>query len=378
MATIVERPGPKGTTAFQAVVRRRGYPTRAKTFDRKTDAQKWARKIEHEMDTGAWKDTAEASRVTLAEALDRYLASVSVRKRPKTQVSEKKSAEYLRAAMGSLSLLQITPERVARYRDQRLEKLSRRKERFSPNSVRLELALLSHLFTIAEREWSFKGLENPLRRVQRPEIPEGRCPVLSEDQIARLLEECMRSTSPLLYEFALLCLHTGGRSFELRSLRWNQVDFKGGFITLTAEGTKGKRQRFVPLTDAALDMLKGIAERQGAGKVVDLSGKATGLVFPSRNNPNKPRDVHMAFSRASERAGLDNLPGNGRLRIHDLRHLCGTFLVMNGVDLETVRTILGHRDLSTTQKYLHVVNAHKRTAMQKIGHLGIAVSEVKE
>ena len=44
---------------------------------------------------------------------------------------------------------------------------------------------------------------------------------------------------------------------------------------------------------------------------------------------------------------------------------------MNGVDLETIRSILGHRDLSTTQRYLHVVNQHKKNAMNKIGHLGL-------
>jgi site-specific recombinase XerD len=72
------------------------------------------------------------------------------------------------------------------------------------------------------------------------------------------------------------------------------------------------------------------------------------------------------------RAGLGDLPGAGKLRIHDLRHLCGTFLVMNGVDLETVRTILGHRDLTTTQRYLHVVNEHKRKAIERIGQLGLS------
>jgi site-specific recombinase XerD len=79
----------------------------------------------------------------------------------------------------------------------------------------------------------------------------------------------------------------------------------------------------------------------------------------------------MAFNQAVRRAGLDNLPGIGKFRIHDLRHLCGTFLVMNGADLDTVREILGHRDLSTTQRYLHMANEHKKNAISKIGHLGL-------
>jgi integrase len=364
MATILKRPGPKGKAVWQVQVRKKGYPAQIKTFDRKTDAQKWAKKIEHQMEAGQWKDSKEASQITLGQALDRYLETVTPRKRPKTQTSENLSASHLKKSMGKLSLLQVTPEKVATYRDGRLAHVS-------PNSVRIELALLSHLFAIAQREWSFHGLDNPVRKVNRPRIPEGRCPVLSEEQISHLLNECRKSTTKLLYPFVLLALHTGCRSMELRSLRWSQVDLDGNFISLIGMDTKTHRSRAIPLTPAARDVLINLAEDQEIKKVVDLHGHAVGLVFPSRRDPSKPRDMHMSFDRAVKRAGLENLPGAGKLRIHDLRHLCGTFLVMNGVDLETIRDILGHRDLATTQRYLHVVNEHKKKAISKIGHLGL-------
>ena len=81
--------------------------------------------------------------------------------------------------------------------------------------------------------------------------------------------------------------------------------------------------------------------------------------------------MHMAFNRAVIRAGLTGLPNVGKLRIHDLRHICGSYLLMKGVDLETVRSILGHRDISTTQRYLHMVNEHKKRAISKINDLGL-------
>ncbi|MGO9121690.1 MAG: tyrosine-type recombinase/integrase [Desulfomonilaceae bacterium] len=364
MATILNRPGPKGKVVWQAQVRKKGYPAQIKTFDRKTDAQKWAKKIEHQMEAGLWKDSKEASQITLAQALERYLKSVTPRKRPKTQTSEDLSAGYLKASMGKLSLLQVTPEKVAAYRDTRLAKVS-------PNSVRIELALLSNLFVIAQREWSFHGLDNPVRKVDRPKIPEGRCPVLSEREITTLLEECRKGTTKLLYPFVLLALHTGCRSMELRGLRWSQVDLEGNFISLVGTETKTHRARAIPLTPAAGHILRNLAEDQKIKKVVDINGRRVGLVFPSRRDASKPRDMHMSFDRAVKRAGLNELPGEGKLRIHDLRHLCGTFLVMNGVDLETIRDILGHRDLATTQRYLHVVNEHKKRAISKIGHLGL-------
>jgi integrase len=364
VATILKRPGPKGKTVWQAQIRKKGYPSRIKTFDRKTDAQSWAKMVEHQMEAGLWKDSKEASQITLSQALERYLGDVTPRKRAATQVSEHLSARSLRAAMGRLSLLQVTPERVAQYRDQRLQFVA-------PNSVRIELALLSNLFNIAAREWSFGGLENPVRQVHRPKIPEGRCPTLSEDQIRRLLEECMKSMTKLLYPFVLLALHTGCRSMELRGLRWSQVNLDEGVISLIGAETKVHRSRAIPLTPAAQRVLRGLADEQKMNNVLDLSGNPLGLVFPARGDREKPRDMHMSFDRAVKRAHLENLPGVGKLRIHDLRHLCGTFLVMNGVDIETIRDILGHRDLSTTQRYLHVVNEHKKKAIAKIGQLGL-------
>jgi integrase len=365
MASIVKRPGPKGSTAWQALVRKKGYPNQIKTFDRKIDAVSWARKVEHEMATGMWRDTRDAGSTSLAQAIDRYIEQVSVRKRAKTQISEKLSAKYIKKELGKYTLLQVTPEKVSAYRDMRLNSMS-------PNSVRIELALLSAVYSIAEKEWSFSGLDNPVKKITKPRIPEGRCPILSEEQIMRLLEECRDRATDLLYPFVLLALHTGCRSMELRGLRWSQVDLKEGFISLVGAETKGHRSRVIPLTREAAKMLQETARPSEGDNVVPMFDRRNALVFPSRNDPNEPRDMHMSFNRAVERAGLDDLPGFGKLRIHDLRHLCGTYLVMNGVDLETVRSVLGHRDLNTTKRYVHVVNEHKKKALEKIGHLGIS------
>jgi len=370
MATIIKRPGPKSSTVWQAQVRKKGYPSQIKTFDRKGDAQKWAKAIEHEMEVGLWKNAKEANQVSLSVGLERYLNSVTPRKRPATQTSEHLSARSLSEFMGNLSLLQVTPEKVAEYRDKRLKSVS-------ANTVRIELALLSNLFNIAEREWSFHGLDNPVRHINKPKIPEGRIPSLSEEQINRLLEECKRSTSKLLYPFVLLALHTGCRSMELRKLHWPQVFLDKGYISLVGSETKIHRSRIVPLTPAAQEILKDLKAKVRSKKVLDIHGNPVGLVFPAQGHSDKPRDMHMAFNQAVKRAGLDNLPGIGKFRIHDLRHLCGTFMVMTGSDLETVRDILGHRDLSTTQRYLHMANEHKKSAISKIGHLGMGSMERK-
>lgn len=55
MASILKRPGPKGKTVWQVQIRKKGYPSKIKTFDRKSDAHSWAKMTEHQMETGLWK-----------------------------------------------------------------------------------------------------------------------------------------------------------------------------------------------------------------------------------------------------------------------------------------------------------------------------------
>jgi integrase len=368
MATITPRPGPNGKRVWQAQIRKKGYPRQFKTFDRKTDGVKWARMVEREMDEGTWRNLKGAESVLLKDALEKYLNEVSIKKRPRTADRDRLSASYLRNGLGLYTLAQTTPDKVAAYRDRRLKLVS-------PHSVRIELALLSHLFNIARREWGVGQIENPVSVIEKPEIPEGRCPILSEAQIKRLLDECKASRSELLYAFALLTLHSGCRSMEIRSLPWSQVNLEEGYIVLIERNVKNKKTRVVPLTGPAQEILKGLADKQMARRIKSNKDGPVGLVFPARANPDKPRDMHVAFDRAVKRAGLEDLPGLGKLRIHDLRHLCGTFLLMTGADVETVRTILGHRDISTTQRYLHVVRQHTQRAVDRIDHLGFGSSE---
>jgi hypothetical protein len=158
MASIIQRKGPKSIIVWQAQIRKSGFPTQIKTFKRKGDAQKWARKIESEIESGHWKDTNEASKITFTQALERYLKTVTPQKRPKTQVSEILSAKRLKSNFSKYSLLQITPEKVAAYRDKRFS------EKVSANTIRIELALLSNLFNVAKESGRLAILIIPLPR----------------------------------------------------------------------------------------------------------------------------------------------------------------------------------------------------------------------
>lgn len=152
MATIVKTPS--GT--WKAVIRKTGWPTASKTFRTKRDAEDWARRTEDEMVRGVYIQRAPAERMTVEAALTRYLREVTPTKRESTQVSEHKKAQPLLRHLGKYSLAALSADVVAQYRDMRLAGDPDENGKLVPrsnNTVRLELALLSHLFTVAIKEW---------------------------------------------------------------------------------------------------------------------------------------------------------------------------------------------------------------------------------
>ncbi|MGH8041280.1 MAG: site-specific integrase, partial [Rudaea sp.] len=158
MATIVHTLSGR----WKALIRKQGWPTTAKTFRTKRDAEDWARRAEDAMVRGVYVERVESERMLFGAALDRYLAEVTPTKKPTTQRVERVVAEGLRRVFGKYSLAAITTELVAAFRDRRLS------EGKKPNTVRLDLALLGHIYTTAIREWRLGLAQNPVANIKRP------------------------------------------------------------------------------------------------------------------------------------------------------------------------------------------------------------------
>ncbi len=116
MATIVKTPS--GT--WKALIRKTGWPTTAKRFRTKRDAEDWARRTEDETVRGVYIQRAPAERMTVAAALTRYLKEVTATKRASAQAGEQKKAQVLIRHLGKYSLAALNAEIVAQYRDSRL------------------------------------------------------------------------------------------------------------------------------------------------------------------------------------------------------------------------------------------------------------------
>ncbi len=202
------------------------------------------------------QDPRLAQRVTLEEAFTKYFQMMEVKGSPyynKPNTRERK--QYARKALENklgckTTLADITPDKVAAYRDERLA-LYRR----GASTVRNELSLLSNMMTIAKTEWCLP-VKNPLDDVRRPEPPPGREIFLTREQAAAILDECQQSGNTKLYAYVLLLMHTGARASEAAGRRLK--DYALVKRTTILRETKSGKSRTIPITTAVRDALKQI------------------------------------------------------------------------------------------------------------------------
>ncbi|EMD9439680.1 site-specific integrase [Burkholderia cepacia] len=332
MATIVKTTS--GT--WKAVIRKIGWPTTAKTFRTKRDAEDWARRTEDEMVRGVYLSRAPSEKLTVSAALKRYMKEVSATKKATTQRSESFSAKHLEAFFGKYSMAAVSAELVAKYRDERLAVGK------SNNTVRLELAMLGHLFRMAIQEWGIGLTFNPVANVRKPSPGAGRDRRLSRDEQRRLFAAADAHSNPMLGWIVRLAVETGMRSSEITGLCRSQVDLDRRVVTL--RDTKNGSSRMVPLTREAAEVLR--AALDNPIRLID-----TDLVFfgePGRDGKRKPYVFQKLW------AGIVRELGMADLHFHDLRHEAVSRLVEAGLSDQEVASISGHKSMQMLKRYTHL------------------------
>jgi integrase len=153
-----------------------------------------------------------------------------------------------------------------------------------------------------------------------------------------------------LQPVVLLALNSGLRRGDLLALRWSDVDRVGALLTVHGATAKTGITRYVPLNAEALDVLK-----------VWRSNDATDddLLFPGADG-KQMFSLKTAWNKVAKAAALKNF------RFHDLRHTFASNLVQKGVDLNTVRELLGHADIKMTLRYAHLAPSQKAAAVAKL------------
>src|SRR6266699_2037408 len=254
MASIQERKDRKGNVTYRVQIRLRQHPPQFATFERKTDAKRWAQEMESAIREGRYFGTHESQRRTLSELVDRYVEKLPSRKLKSAKVVTQQ-LKWWKEQIGDRSLVDVTPALISEQKD-KLAKEGPGGHACGPASVNRYLAALSSAFSAAVKEWQWLE-ESPLRRVRKLPEPRGRMRFLSEDERTRLLKVCQESSNPYLYTVVVLALSTGMRRGEIMNLNWEDVDIYDGRIVL--KDTKNGEQRVVPVAGLARDLLERLA-----------------------------------------------------------------------------------------------------------------------
>ncbi|MBK8816472.1 MAG: site-specific integrase [Methylococcaceae bacterium] len=348
MASIRTRKSQDGATSYFVEIRLKGYPPQRASFDRLTDARKWAASTESAIREGRHFKTAEAKKHTFNDVAARYNLEVLPHYSEREQKERKAKLDWWNERLKDYLLSDITPALIVQNRDSFARSENRQGEKISPATVNRYLALISHVFTIAVNEWQWLE-DNPVKKVKRPKEPRGRVRFLDDDERNRLLQACKESSNEVLYLCVILALSTGMRQGELMGLLWRDVDLKKGNIIL--HETKNGERRRVPLAGHGLELLREY------GKIRRLDSP---LMFPSYTNPISPINLRSAFTFALERAEIKDF------HWHDLRHCTASYLAMNGASLAEIAEILGHKTLAMVKRYSHLSDGHVSSVVARM------------
>lgn len=182
---------------------------------------------------------------------------------------------------------------------------------------------------------------------------------LSREELPRFLRALAQEDDTLSKAAILLLLYTGCRRNEILSMKWNQVRLDEGRLYLPI--TKNGRSRTIFLNQKASEILQELAYNKDDTERTHKSQ----YVFPSRKGTRKGYlyDLRKPLQKACEIAKIDNF------RTHDLRHTFASIAVSSGVDLYAVQRLLGHSDISMTQRYAHLSSHDLRDATQGVSAL---------
>ena len=241
------------------------------------------------------------------------------------------SIKQLLPSLGNRRLSTINPFLIEGYKTQWGEAVS-------PATVNREVSCLKRILNVAV-EWR-KLQNNPIRQVKPYKEPKNTERFLSEEEAKRLLVACSSS----LRLIVLTALHTGMRKQEIFGLTWDRVNLNDRSFKLV--DTKNGEPRAVPLNATMMTLLESLPR---SGEYVFTNSRG-----------QRYHCIKSVFASALRRADIKHL------RFHDLRHTWASWLVMNRVDLLTVKELGGWKSLAMVQRYAHLSDEHLRNAVETL------------
>jgi len=276
---------------------------------------------------------------------ERFLHTIKVERRSNTHRNYLSCVRNLEPAFGSKYLDEITPEMIRRFKEARLEK------HLSPATVNRDLSCLRQILGVAVKD----------ELIGKSPFFGGRVEFLHEKGRERTLSfdeerNYIKAAAPVLRDVGTIMIEMGLRPGEIFQLRSEDVQIAAPAPYVhVREGKSDRAVRGVPMTLRVLPILRR--------RVSKAKGE---YLFPRRVGTgydwNRPMtELEPAHLRALRNSGIQP-----PFRLYDLRHTYGTRAVEAGIDVFSVAKLMGHADLRTTERYVHLSKTHLEDAQKKI------------
>lgn len=291
------------------------------------------------------KDTGMTIEASVAD----YLEFIKNKKRPSTYRRYRAVMEHVRVFFKSYTLITaITPADIDTFRDERLSETNRWGKKITPRNVNYEVATIRALYYYLQR-FRDPALANPAARLKPLQVTKTVVDTYEERELQKFFNVCTKEERAIFKTFS----YTGLREQELAHLHWPDLNLTKGILTVRAKPEAGFipkdwEEREIPLHPELVTMVKKLPRRHEV------------LVFPSfRGNPNG--HLLRMLNHIIERA---ELPGHWYL--HKFRKTFATLALEKGADIRTVQALLGHKNITTTARYLSTSTDKMREAVGRL------------
>ena len=278
------------------------------------------------------KDLSEI--ITIKQMFDYFLEYSETNNSKHQYEQNKHKVEVFKKYFGNIVISEITPEKIEKFKKFLLD------SGLKNSSINRYYSSLSKAFNLIILNRKLR-MQNPCTLVKKLKEDNTIMRYLTEEEEKRLLKEL----APHLRPIVICALTTGLRLSNILNLKWESINLDVGFIEILKQENKGHKKIQIPLSKKFKKELKKIGI------------KNSGYVFINPDTQKPYTTIKSGFNKALERAGIENF------RFHDLRHTVGTRLVASGVDLQTVKELLAHSSITTTQRYTHPVKQNIKNAI---------------
>ena len=214
------------------------------------------------------------------------------------------------------------------------------------------IVLMKFIYNCAIRWNCLPPKMNPCQGVEPFEDNGARERYLTQEEVGRLFDELDTNRNVQVGQVIRLLLYTGARKREILDARWDEIDLNRRLLMIPAARSKSKKVHYIPLSDAALELLQSLPRRE------DIP-----WVFFNPKTKKPPVSIFAAWDTIRNKVGMPEL------RLHDLRHSYASFLVNAGRSLYEVQKLLGHHDPKVTMRYAHLSPESMLEAVNIVGNV---------